>query len=202
MGMGAWLVVQRNPIKLFMYSAFITILIVAIVIVRPANFQREGKSDAGITDLTDREQFWYGAMILIQERPLLGYGYSVEGKVWLDPRFNDARFKLWSGNARTSLHNGYLSTLIGVGVPMFLLWCSIIAIPLWRCLQLPYSPYKGFAISVFTMLLFLNFVESIFASASPIGGILFWPVWLMTAKLAGFNSIRNRRTGPYGALYA
>ena len=54
-------------------------------------------------------------IILIAERLLTGYGYSVGGKVFEDPRFYKGGMQLWSGNARESLHQGYLSICVEVG---------------------------------------------------------------------------------------
>jgi O-antigen ligase len=178
---GIYLLGQRKFLKLLVLGAMAVVVIGLALQFKPGVFQREG--NAGATDLTGRDEFWHAAYVLIRERPVLGYGYAVEGKVWADPRFNDSDLGLWSGSARTSLHNGYISIAIGGGVPMLLLWCTIMLIPYWRCLKLPPSEHKAFIVAVMSMLLLSNFIETAITGTGSSGSLFFWLMWVMASRL-------------------
>src|SRR5207249_4720227 len=167
-GVCMWFVVQRKPARVILLVSAITVGGFVLMQLLPASFERaEGYS---ATNLSERPEFWYGGLTLISERPILGYGYAVEGGVWNDPRFNRPEYALWRGTARTSLHNGYLSVAIGLGLAALLVWCGILFMPLWRVRILPYSDYKALAMAVMVSSLVLNGVET------EIGGmaVIFW----------------------------
>ncbi|MGE5429452.1 MAG: O-antigen ligase family protein [Syntrophomonadaceae bacterium] len=179
-GLIIWFLVQKKLLKAGIIAALFVVLVVLITQLKPQVFQREG--DRNITDLTGREEFWQGARILISERPLQGYGYSVEGKVWEDARFYDPKNSLWIGSSRTSLHNGYISVAIGVGLLAFVLWCIILFLPLWRVAFTPSSDYKAFIIALLIMILLSNFAESAITGGNSINSIFFWIAWVMAGR--------------------
>src|SRR5437867_2032240 len=109
-----WFVALRQWGRAIALTAVLVLLAVAATLVFNSRFERD--ENTGLSGLTGRPEFWQASYQLIMERPLLGYGYAVEGKVWEDPRFNNKELYLWSGSARTSLHNGYLSIAIGGGI--------------------------------------------------------------------------------------
>ncbi len=145
-------------------------------------FQRETDSGKSITTLTGRTKFWRACATLISERPILGYGYGVGGKVWSDPRFNDPKLALWSGNARASLHNGYLSKAVETGTIGFILMLYLYVFPLWRCRILPPTYDKALVFAIISMGLVTNLVESTLGSAS-ILGIIFWLTWIVASRM-------------------
>ncbi|MGE5350835.1 MAG: O-antigen ligase family protein [Acidobacteriota bacterium] len=179
-GLITWYLVQKKLLKAGIIAALFILLAVLVTQFKPQVFQREGGSS--IADLTGREDFWQGARILISERPLQGYGYSVEGKVWEDPRFYDAKNSLWIGSSRASLHNGYISVVIGVGLFAFLLWCAILILPLWRASFLPGSDYKALIIALIIMILLSNFAESAITGGNSINSIFFWTAWVLAGR--------------------
>jgi O-antigen ligase len=156
-----------------------------VVQVTPSSFEREGTYSA--TNLTERPEFWRASLTLILERPILGFGYAVEGAIWSDPRFNRPEYSLWSGSARASLHNGYLSVAVGLGVGGLLVWCVLLFRPLWRFRLLPYSNYKGLALAVMVSSLLLNVIET------EIGGTatVFWIIWVTAGKVSQAVSPRS-----------
>lgn len=160
--------------------AMLGILTFSIVYFKPSSFQRE--EGRGLTDLTGREDFWVGSYTLIKERPILGYGYGVEGKIWEDPRFYESKETLWSGSVKASLHNGYLSVAIGLGIFIFIIWCIILFIPLYQSISSPLTDYKVFAITIMLMCLFLNLFESVITGSGSLVAILFWMVWIITGN--------------------
>jgi O-antigen ligase len=184
-GIAVWAIVQRKPLHLVLLSSVITIGALIVTQVTPKGYERDEGYSA--TDLTDRPEFWAASLTLIRERPILGYGYSVEGGVWSDPRFNQPELGLWSGTPRTSLHNGYISVAIGLGVGALLVWCVLLLMPLWRFRILPYSDYKGLALAVIVSSLLLNVVET------EIGGTaaVFWIVWVVAGKVSQALSVHS-----------
>lgn len=181
MGIFFWFFVQKKKVKIVLLLGMIAILTFSIVQLNPSSFQRE--EGAEFTDLTGREDFWRGSYTLLMERPILGFGYGVEGKIWEDPRFNEDKLTLWSGSARTSLHNGYLSVAIGLGIIVFIIWCIILLSSLWRSISLPLNDYKVFAYTIMVMCLLLNFFETVITDTSSLAAILFWIAWVFAGRL-------------------
>jgi O-antigen ligase len=180
-GIFVWFFIQKKKAKLLFSLGLLCVLTLLVVEFRPSSLQRE--EGAKLTDLTDREKFWYGSYLLLMERPLLGYGYGVEGKIWEDPRFYDTQDTLWSGSVKASLHNGYFSIAIGLGVMGFFVWCLILFIPLWRSRSLPWNDFKSFALTVMLMCMLLNFFESLLAGVDSLAAIMFWIAWVLVGRL-------------------
>ncbi|MGE5399297.1 MAG: O-antigen ligase family protein [Ignavibacteriales bacterium] len=190
-GLILWFLVQKKYIRTGLIVTASVMFLLLLVQFKPQGFQREGAES--ITDLTGRDEFWQGAKILISEKPLAGYGYSVEGKVWEDARFYNEKNSLWTGNSRNSLHNGYISVAIGVGVIALLLWIAILLIPLWHAVYLPAGSYKAFFISILVIILLSNFVETAITGGNSIDSAFFWIVWVMAGKAfkVEFNDTNN-----------
>jgi O-antigen ligase len=184
-GIFTWFIVQKKGIKVLAAAAAIVLFLFIILQLRPQSFVREESNS--ITDVTGRDQFWNGAVMLVREKPVTGYGYAVEGAIWEDPRFFKEGYDLWSGSNKASLHNGYISILVGVGVPGLLLWLCIFLIPFFRSFKAEKSYYKSFAISVMLMLFVANFAESTINSGSTIGAVYFWISWVIAGKLYQFE---------------
>lgn len=181
-GISVWFFVQKKKVKLMLFLGLLCMLALFIEEFRPSSLQRE--EGTKMTDLTGRERFWYGSYILLMERPLLGYGYGVEGKVWEDPRFFDTGETLWGGSVKASLHSGYFSIAIGLGVISFFIWCMILLIPLWRSRSLPLNDFKSFTFATLLMCMLLNFFESVIGGTSSLAAILFWTVWVFAGRLS------------------
>ncbi len=181
-GISIWFISRKKKVKFFVYLGGASFLVLLVLMLNPSRFERAERPDS-FTYLTGRTEFWKAALVLIKENPVLGYGYDVEGKVWQDPRFHNPKLALWSGSARTSLHNGYISIAIGVGVIGFLIWCFILFYPYWRVLQTRTSDYKGFVLAVFTMVILLNFIETTITGGQSMAAMVFWIAWVMGGKI-------------------
>jgi exopolysaccharide production protein ExoQ len=189
-GVCVWSITARKGLRLLVISAVVLIAGIAVMQFRPASFERDNSS--ALTDLNGRDEFWDGAIALISEKPLMGYGYAVEGKVWSDPRFSRPGYRLWTGNARTSLHNGYLSVTVGLGVIGFALWCVVLLVPLWKTFAVPASDYKAVVLAVALPSLLLNFVETEINGTAD----LFWIVWVIASKLWEENHANEAAQNP------
>jgi len=188
-GLAVWAVVQRKPIQIFLLSSVIAIGAFIVTQVTPKSYERE--SGVSATDLTDRPELWAAGLTLLRERPILGYGYSVEGGVFSDRRFYQPELSLWSGTPRSSLHNGYLSIAIGLGVGALVVWCVLLLMPLWRFRILPYSDYKGLALAVIVSVLLVNVIESEFGGTVA----MFWIVWVVASRVSQALSIHSMVRG-------
>jgi len=167
--------------------------ITAVLVSRPASLSR---GDSTITTLTGRTEFWKGCMVLIEERPIRGYGYGVAGKIWEDPRFYREGEFLWLGSARASLHNGYLSLAVGLGITGLLIWLCFVAMITRRTLHLHPGPYKALVLAVIGQCLLINFVESALSSGSQIyTSLVFWFFFIIAGRLPQLTPAELRQDG-------
>ncbi|PYS14000.1 MAG: hypothetical protein DMG15_09435 [Acidobacteria bacterium] len=180
-----WFFAMKQWARLICVAGVLAVAGILVVTLMPSKFKREDNAD--LTGLTGRPEFWQASMELVMERPLQGYGYAVEGKVWNDPRFNKPDFALWSGSAKASLHNGYLSAAIGGGLPALAIWFTLLIIPLSRALNSPLSGYRAFVLSVIVTSLVRNFVEDQIQATAASSGITFWVAWV----IAGHDVLRG-----------
>jgi O-antigen ligase len=185
-GFFLWLLIQ-NRISLNSFAKILSLVLIILFGIflllqsRPHSFRREASD---ITDLTGRAEFWRGCIQLVKEKPILGYGYGVGGKIWNDPRFYHPEQFLWAGSARSSLHNGYLSIAIGMGFTGLLVWLSFMLIPIWQVLYLKPCSYKTLIVVILFQGLLLNFFETSIASGSQvITSLVFWLFLIMAGRL-------------------
>ncbi|MGD9899091.1 MAG: O-antigen ligase family protein [Calditrichaceae bacterium] len=186
-GISLWFTFQKKFVKLSVMMGVSVLLLFAAVQLRPSAFERQ--EGQGLGSLTGRQDFWEGAYTLLKERPLTGYGYAVEGKIWLDPRYYDPNYTLWSGSARTSLHNGYVSVAVGLGIFGILSWVIIILTPVLRGLKQPAGEYKSVIYALIPTILILNIVETAITGGNSMEAIVFWIMWVMAGKLYVQNNI-------------
>ncbi|MHC5157149.1 MAG: O-antigen ligase family protein [Planctomycetota bacterium] len=171
----------KHLVVCLVFTLALTLGVSVLLQTKPASLTR---GDATITTLTGRTEFWEGCLLLIKEQPIQGYGYEVSGKVWEDPRFYREGRALWVGSAKSSLHNGYLSLTIGLGVVGLLLWLGFITVPIYQTLSLSSGPYKAFILTMIFQFLVLNFFESALSSGSQIyTSLVFWIFLIIAAKM-------------------
>ncbi len=151
-----WLIFEKSWIKLFFTSTFMIVSFIILINVMPSSFSRKEKSQ--LTDLSSREDIWKSAFIFIKEKPFLGYGYGVEGKVFQNEQKLDLEGSFIEKNVRQSLHNGYLSIITGVGIIGFIVWLISVLFPLWLGFTAPFSTIKAYSIITIIMLLITNFI--------------------------------------------
>jgi len=180
-GIVFWFVLERSWIKLFLVSIIFGFALVLLLEFSPMSFTRQEESR--ITDLSSREDIWQSAMLFIKEKPFLGFGYGVEGKIFEDERRVDLGGSFIEKNVRQSLHNGYLSIIVGVGFIGFILWLAVLLFPFWIGISAPFSSIKAYSFVTMVMILITNSVESALTGYSLATDIFFWIAWIITGNL-------------------
>jgi O-antigen ligase len=88
-----------------------------------------------VTSLTGRTDIWNFAIEKIRQRPLLGYGFEVEGQI-MQARDFPIWWGPWEEGPRSSLHSNYLSKAVSIGIPALIFWVFFFMRPwlsmLWR----------------------------------------------------------------------
>jgi O-antigen ligase len=182
LGTFIWLFVLRKPVKVVLMIGIMTFLVILALTLRPSNLTREGGFDS-ISTFTGRTQIWAAAAILARERPLVGYGYGVGGKIFEDPRFYNPKLEFWSGTARLSLHNGYLSSVISLGLSGALLLYFLLILPFYRCRKDIEDQYKALMLTVLFMAFLSNFLESVIGGTSGLISLVLWMLWVIAGKI-------------------
>ena len=180
-GIFIWFLLQRNWLKLIFMIVFAGLSLFLVTQLSIANFSRDDGSK--LTDLSERGEIWDGAILLSKEKPILGYGYAVESKIFANQRIYDLEGTFLNVNAQQPLHNGYLSIFIGGGSVGLFLWIIIILIPLITAFFSEYSLFKLYAITTIIPILISNIVESAITGYLSATDIFFWLAWIVAGKL-------------------
>jgi O-antigen ligase/polysaccharide polymerase Wzy-like membrane protein len=131
-------------------------LFAAATVVAPDYFTR-----GEVSTLTGRTDVWKFAVQEIKQRPLLGYGFEVEGQI-LQSKYFPVWWGPWEEGPHSSLHNGYLSRAVGVGVPALAFWLFLFMRPWVWLLGRKQDPWqlKRMFLLVIVPILVLNMVET------------------------------------------
>lgn len=114
-----------------------------------------------VTSLTGRTDIWKFAIEKIKQRPLIGYGFEVEGEIM---KAHD--FPIWWGpweeGPRSSLHSDYLSKAVSLGVPALVFWVFFFIRPWLALLRRKDDPWnlKPLFFLVVVPILILDFTEA------------------------------------------
>lgn len=111
--------------------------------------------------LTGRTEAWAFEVKAIAERPLVGYGYDVEGEIFQNRYFTSWQ-EFWNQGANSSLHNGYLAIAVGMGTPALLLWLFAVIRPFVYLFRNSFDPWnlRPVALLVVVPILLLGIDES------------------------------------------
>lgn len=130
-----------------------------------------------VASFTGRQVAWDFAYSSAKESPLLGYGYEVEGEILKSPDFPNWD-DVWEKGYQSSLHDGYLSRAVSLGVPALLFWIFITLRPAVSCFLRDRDPWRLKSLVPLALLpvLILNFTESV-ADFRAFSGILMGLTW-------------------------
>ena len=135
-----------------------------------------------VASFTGRQEAWDFAVSSIKEHPLAGYGYEVEGQI-LTSQYFPGWDSVWSLGYQSSLHDGYVSRAVSLGVPALLFWLFIILRPMLSCFFPNGDPWKLRAIVPLALvpMLILNFTESVVDFRS-FAGVMMGLAWAMIER--------------------
>lgn len=189
-GISLWFFVLKKRANLMLLIGGGIVAVLFLFAIKPdlASFVRTEHGDASLTDLTGRTDFWRAGYILAMEKPLLGYGYAVGGKVFADPRFYEPELFLWSASSGASLHNGYLTIAVGTGLTGLLLFGLLLYKPLILSINAYTDEYKAFVLTIMSMCLLVNFFETSIVEGSTVSSILFWVAWVLGGRIFNLES--------------
>ena len=135
-----------------------------------------------VASFTGRQVAWDFAVSKVKERPLVGYGYEVEGQI-LSSQYFPGWDAVWSLGYQSSLHDGYVSRAVSLGIPALLFWLFIILRPTVSCFLRDGDPWNLRSMVPLTILpvLILDFTESVVDFRS-FAGILLALAWAMLER--------------------
>jgi O-antigen ligase len=113
-----------------------------------------------VTSLTGRTDIWKFAIEKIKQRPLLGYGFEVEGEI-MKARDFSIWWGPWEEGPRSSLHSNYLSKAVSLGIPALVFWVFFFMRPWLALLRRKDDPWnlKPLFFLVVVPILLLDFTE-------------------------------------------
>jgi hypothetical protein len=165
-----------------------------LIAIPPASLKRRVQDDSAV-NLTGRPAIWRAGWYLVEERPLEGFGYDAEMKALEDPALQRTARVSFSVMARQSMHNGFLSILAGTGVIGLVMWLALLAIPFASVWRWEAGGRKALAISIMSMTLLTNLVESQITPAASLTAAAFWIAWAVAGRLGA-----GVRSGPASPL--
>ena len=135
-----------------------------------------------VASFTGRQVAWDFAVNSVKESPLVGYGYEVEGQI-LQSQYFQGWDEVWALGYQTSLHEGYLSRAISLGVPALLFWLFLTLRPVVSCFRRDGDPWRLRSIVPLALLpvLILNFTESI-SDFRSFTGVVMALAWTMLER--------------------
>jgi len=135
-----------------------------------------------VASFTGRQEAWDFAVQQVKQKPILGYGYEVEGQVLANPHFSGWD-EVWNLGYQSSLHDGYVSRAVSLGVPALIFWLFITLRPAVSCLLSKRDPWRLRSIVPLSLLpvLILNFTESIYDFRS-FSGLLMALAWAVLER--------------------
>jgi O-antigen ligase len=113
-----------------------------------------------VTSLTGRTDIWKFAIEKIKQRPMLGWGFEVEGEI-MKARDFPIWWGPWEEGPRSSLHSDYLSKAVSLGVPALVFWVFFFIRPWFALLCSKEDPWnlKPLFFLVVVPILLLDFTE-------------------------------------------
>jgi len=155
--------------------------------------------DRGAKTLTGRTEAWQFEIEKLQENPILGYGYGVEGAIFED-RYFPLWENFWNRGANTPLHNGYLSVAIGLGLPALLVWIIVFMRPWIAAFRRPHDPWnlKPLFFLVVVPMLLIGLDETGVAEPRYLKGLLLLACWMIAERqrILSLDQMEQARYAP------
>ncbi len=188
-----------NTVKMKATITGLGLGILVLAIVANVEIRKESLTHVlrpqSISSLTGRTQLWEAGWKVLQDRPFIGYGYTsgAEALYKHESSIIDSQPKISSRElAATTLHNGYLQSLLDSGLAGTAFYVAIILLSIARFVR--YDKDRMFA-PEFYAIVFLavaNGGESVIYSASMFHGILFWALAVLAFSLRKSQAVYQR----------
>lgn len=146
-------VTLRLRVPLYAFSVIIAVLFSVGLSLVFANSDRVMGLLGRTSNLTGRTEIWSLVIEFIQQRPILGYGYSA---FWLGASPESFVVNRYFGGPVMYSHNGYLEMLLTLGTIGFLLTLLLIGIGINRALYL--SRQRQFGTELWPLAFLLYFI--------------------------------------------
>lgn len=113
-----------------------------------------------VSSLTGRTDIWKFAIEKIEQRPIFGWGFEVEGEI-MKARDFPIWWGPWEEGPRSSLHSEYLSKAVSLGIPALVFWVFFFMRPWLALLRSKEDPWnlKPLFFLVVVPILLLDFTE-------------------------------------------
>jgi O-antigen ligase len=137
----------------------------------------------GVDSMTGRTEAWSFELSKAEDSPVLGYGYQSEGEILRDGRFRDWE-DIWNRGAGTPLHNGYMTLIIGTGIPATILWLVIFIGPWLALFRNGEDPWNLMPLALLVIIpaLLLSIDESGLSEPRYVRGLLLFMCWAMAER--------------------
>jgi len=168
----------------YRFRAVPIIMVVGVVgFIVMAQLNPEYLTRGDVTSLTGRTDIWQFAIEKIKQRPLLGYGFEVEGQI-MQARDFPIWWGPWEEGPRSSLHSNYLSKAVSIGIPALVFWVFFFMRPWLALLRRKDDPWnlKQLFFLIVVPFLVLNFTESTVGDCRYAVGMIATLCWALAER--------------------
>jgi O-antigen ligase len=130
-----------------------------------------------VSNLSGRTEIWKKSFDGMKNKPFLGYGFTTGSESLIDGK----TFDVFAGNlkdsrtyGRSTVHNGYIQSILDSGFIGFALYISIIAVSIKRLFQYDLLKLHPEFFYVIIFYVIANLGESIIGSTASFGGFYIW----------------------------
>ena len=190
-----WFYKQKARLHLIIWSAVIIVLISSYLYLSDSMNIFSAKNNAmrtdSISNLSGRTVIWKKGLDGFKIKPLLGYGFSTGAESLIDSK----QLSVFSSKVvddrqygRSTLHNGYVQSLLDSGIIGFALYFTIIVTSILRLLK--YDASKSYPEVLFVIIFYAiaNIGESIIGSTASSSGFYFWVYSVIALSLFRINT--------------
>lgn len=137
----------------------------------------------GVDTMTGRTEAWGFELRKAKASPFLGYGYQSEGEILRSREFGDWE-EIWNKGSATPLHNGYMTLIIGTGIPAAIFWLTVFIGPWWSLFREREDPWNliPLAFLVIIPMLLLSIDESGLSEPRYVRGLLLFMSWAIAER--------------------
>jgi len=160
---------------------FLALGVLGVVLAGEVNSEYLTRGE--VTTFTGRAEVWKFEIAKIVERPLIGWGFEVEGQI-MQARDFPIWWGPWEEGPHSSLHNAYLSKAVGLGIPALLFWVFFFMRPWVSLFQGKGDPWrlKPLFFLVVLPMLVLGFMESTGTESRSSVGLLLMLSWALAER--------------------